>query len=352
VKHWCILSYFSFTALSLLTLIGLTFTYTFSACLFDFSVGRIDPGTFGMARPSCCSVHSGFSMLWSCPISVSPSTAQSSSLSFTSYKFSFKWSQSAVSEMISGALSWSLSIGSWLILWICQTSMIRVRPPGRTIVDTGGGKGDLTDNLNAAAPSCWKSDHYALTISLVSEMYPTVVISLFRAHDFLCVVHRFRLPCNIPKSCQPWPFCAVSFPPPLLHFRGVFGVHWIQFWVCACWYPVIGLSKLPYNNFLVKGLACALWLPPAYNISATGKNGLHSGTMSYDSESVARHNAEIAELWMNFPLLMPPVGYVRYPKCTANLHWVGVVNIDIWIIILPVLRWFRWRIEMELDGSQ
>jgi hypothetical protein len=45
--------------------------------------------------------------------------------------------------------------------------------------DKAGGKGDLSDNLNAAAPLCQNSDLEALTISSMSEMYPTAVICLF-----------------------------------------------------------------------------------------------------------------------------------------------------------------------------
>ena len=50
---------------------------------------------------------------------------------------------------------------------------------GRSFADKAGGKGDLSDSLNAAAPSCWESDQDALMISSVSEMYPTAVICLF-----------------------------------------------------------------------------------------------------------------------------------------------------------------------------
>jgi len=77
-----------------------------------------------------------------------------------------------------------------------------------------------------------------------------------------------------------------------LHFCVVFCVHGIQFWVSACQNPVIGSSKLPYNGFFAKGLACGCSLPPGNNISAKGKTGLHSDTMWYDSEYVAPHIGE------------------------------------------------------------
>jgi len=102
--------------------------------------------------------------------------------------------------MLSGALSPSLSTGWWLILRIRWTFNIWVRPPGRSFADKGGGKGDLSDNLNAAAPSCWKCDQDALMTSSMSEMYLTAVIFLFRGWDSFWVARRFWLPCHIFKT--------------------------------------------------------------------------------------------------------------------------------------------------------
>jgi len=143
---------------------------------------------------------SGSSMLLSWSISDSTSAAQSSSLSVGLSKSPFQFSQSSVSEMLSGAQSSSLSTGWRLILRIWQKFNILVCPPGRSFADKGGGKGDLSVNLNAAAPSCWRSDQHALTIYLVSEMYPTVVIWSFWARDSLSVAHRFWLRCHISKK--------------------------------------------------------------------------------------------------------------------------------------------------------
>jgi len=200
VNHWHILSYFCFPPLFLRVSTALTVTNTFSACLFDFRVGRTNPGTFGAALTSCCSGHSGSSMPLLGPISDSSSAAQSCSLSFALSKSPFQFSQSSVSEMLWGALSSSHSTGWWLILRIWRTFKIWVRPPGRFFADKAGGKGDLSDNLNAAAPSCWKSDQDALMHSSVSEMYPTAVICLFWARDSFWVAHRFWLPCHISKK--------------------------------------------------------------------------------------------------------------------------------------------------------
>jgi len=125
---------------------------------------------------------------------------QSSSVAFGLSKSSFQFSLSSVSEMLSGALSSSLSTGWMLILQIRRTFIIWVRPPGRSFADKAGGKGDLSDSLNAAAPSCWKGDQEALTISSVSEIYPTAVIGLFRGQDSFCIAHKFWLPCHISKK--------------------------------------------------------------------------------------------------------------------------------------------------------
>jgi len=169
VNHWRILSYFFFPPLSLRV----------STCLFVFRVGRTNPGTVGAGLTSCCSRHSGFSIQLLCSILDSSSAAQSSLLSCGLSKSPFRFSQSSVSEMLSSALSLSLSTGRRLILQIRRTFTIWVHPPGRSFPDKSGGKGDLFDNLNAAAPSGWRSDQDALTISSISEMNPTAVICLF-----------------------------------------------------------------------------------------------------------------------------------------------------------------------------
>jgi len=189
-----------FTPLFLLVSIALTVTKTFSACHFDFRVCGINLETFGVALTCRCTGHSGTVMALSCSISDSTSTAQSSSLSFRLSKSPFQLSQYLVTEMLSGALSWSLSTGWWLIGLIQRTFNIWTHPPGMSFADKAGGKGDLPDNLNAAAPSCWKSDQDALMISSMSEMYPTAVICLFCARDSFCVAHKFWLPCHIAKQ--------------------------------------------------------------------------------------------------------------------------------------------------------
>jgi len=154
VKHWHILSYFFFTPLFLLVSIALTDIDTFSARLFDFHASRINPGTFGAALTSRCLGQSGSSMLLPCFISYSTSIPHSSPLSSGISRSPFQLSQSSVSEMVSVARSSSISTGWWEILQILRTFNICVCSPGRSFADKGGGNGDLSDNLNSAAPSC------------------------------------------------------------------------------------------------------------------------------------------------------------------------------------------------------
>ena len=131
------------------------------------------------------------------------------------------------------------------------------------------------------------------------------------------------------------------------HFQVVLWVRHIQSWVMACQNPVRGSGKLPYNNFFDKGLACGFWLPPANNILPKGDTGLHSDTMRYDRKYVLCDIGEISVLWVCFLLLAPPVGYVRYTKCTTNLHLVVVVIFEIWLNWPTVVWYFRRQIQIE-----
>jgi len=140
--------------------------------------------------------------------------------------------------MLSCALSSSHWTGWWLILRIQQTFNIWVRPPGRSFADKGGGNGDLSDNLNAAAPSCRMSDEDAWTISSLSEMHPTADNCVFWTRDCIWVAGRFWLPCHILKSREPWTFCAISFTPPLSSFLCRF--------LCSM-YPILG-QRLPQSR--------------------------------------------------------------------------------------------------------
>jgi len=64
------------------------------------------------------------------------------------------------------------------------------------------------------------------------------------------------------------------------------------------------------------------------------------------------HVGKIGILWVRFILLTPPVSYVQQPKCTANLHWIAVVIIEIGFNLPPVHGCFRRRIWKEPGGGQ
>jgi len=132
----------------------------------------------------------------------------------------------------------------------------------------------------------------------------------------------------------------------------VFWLRCIQCWVIPSQTPVIGLSKLPYNNLFGMGLAGSIWLPPAHIISPKGRTGLHSGTMWDDRDNIACHIGQIGILYVRFPLLAPPVGDIQYPKCITNLHWIRAVIIEIWINLPPVLWWFRQWIQIGPGAGQ
>jgi len=185
VKPWHGRSYFFSTPSFLLVWIALSIINTSSACPFDILVGRMNPGMSGVALRYRCSRRSISSMLLSCCISYSTSAPQLSLLSFGLSKSTFQWSQSSVSEMLAGALSWSLSTGWRLILQIQRALNTWVCPPWRSFADKASGKGDVSDNLNTAARTGCNSVHDDLTISSLSEMYPTAVIGLFWARDFI-----------------------------------------------------------------------------------------------------------------------------------------------------------------------
>ena len=137
-----------------------------------------------------------------------------------------------------------------------------------------------------------------------------------------------------------------------LHFWVFFSVRRVGFGHVPRQNLLIDLNKLPYNDFLANGVSWGFWLPLADNNSAKGKTGLHSDTMWNDREYVARHIWEISVLWVGFLLPPPPPGYVRYPECIGNLHWIGVEIIEIWINLDPVLWWCKQWIQIEPGGSQ
>jgi len=101
-------------------------------------------------------------------------------------------------------------------LLIGQTFHTCIRPPERSFVDKAGGNDDLSDKLNAAAPSCWKLHQDTLLISSVLEMYPTAVIGMFWVRDSSSEACKFWLPRHISKmfwtlACLSKLLCSASF---------------------------------------------------------------------------------------------------------------------------------------------
>jgi len=306
-----------------------------------------------MALTSRCSWDSGSWMLLSWSISDSTSATQSSSPSFRLSKSPFQLSQSSVSEMLSGALSSSLWTGWRLILWIRRTFKIWVRPPGRSFADKGGGNGDLSDNLNAATPSCWKSDQDALTISSVSEMYLTAVICLFWARDPFCVARRFWLPCHISKKS--WTLAILcSFLSSTSFFisesLSVFAlsnsgsvpakIPWLARANCLTTTFLWRVSPVVFDCLQT------ITSRPKEKLASTLTTCGMIKNMSHATLERSAYFECVCSCWRHF------VGYVRYPKCTAKLHWVRVVIIEIWINLPPVPWCFRRRILIETGGSQ
>jgi len=177
--HWLILSYILLFPFFLHLSIVLTVINTCWACAVELHVGQINPGTFCAPQTSHSSEVSGWSTESSSSMSDSLSASQSSLVSFGLSKSHFQWSHFSVSEMHSGSLSSSLAAGWRWILRVWRTFNTWVCPAGRSFADKDGSIDDLSDNLNATAISCWKSDQDTLTISSVSEMYSTAVIVCF-----------------------------------------------------------------------------------------------------------------------------------------------------------------------------
>jgi len=184
----------------LLVSIVLTVINTNSACFCDLRVGWINPGTFSAALTSRSSACSGSSSPLASSMLDSLSASQSGSTSFALSNTQSQSRQLSVFKRISGMLSSSPSAGCRTILQIRQTFNTWVPPPRTSCAKEAGGKGDLSDNVNAAAPSRWKFDQDALTISSVSEIYPTAVICMFWVRDSFCVELWFWLPCHISKK--------------------------------------------------------------------------------------------------------------------------------------------------------
>jgi len=225
-NHSPILSYIFLFPWFLLVSIAPTITINLSARFCGLWDGRINSGKFGVTHISCCTAVSGSSMPLSCSKSDLLSTSQSSLLTFGLTKSQRQLSQFSVLEMLSGLLSSSLYTRCQSNFLIRHTFNIWVRPPRRFFADKAGGRGDHSGILNAAAPSCWKFVRNALTISSVSEMYPTAVICLFWVCDFFWVPLRVWLPCHI--SNKLWTLAILCN---CLSSASLFSSLWFSAWV-------------------------------------------------------------------------------------------------------------------------
>jgi len=149
-----------------------------SACFIILWIGQINSRIFGAALTTQCSRLSNALIPVSSSTSDSLSGSQSSLFSFGYSQSPFQLCQFSVLDMLSGAPSSSLLVGCRSILLIRQILITIVYPPGRLFADKAGGKGDLSDNLNAAAPSVWTVHQEMFMILSVSEMNPMAVICL------------------------------------------------------------------------------------------------------------------------------------------------------------------------------
>jgi len=155
--YWCILSYHCVISLFLVVSNEFTVTNGFLSSVFDFSIGWINLDMFGVAVTFHCSALSGWSVALCSSMYDSMSAGQLSLLSYGVSKLPFQFRQFSCSQMLSGALYLSFPTEWQSILLIQRIFNTSVCPTERSFADKVGGKGDLSNTLNAATPSSWKS---------------------------------------------------------------------------------------------------------------------------------------------------------------------------------------------------
>jgi hypothetical protein len=112
------------------------------------------------------------------------------------------------------------------------------------------------------------------------------------------------------------------------------------------------LCILHFNGIFEKGLACGIRHAPSTTLLPKGASSLYSNTMWFDRIYVVCYIGESGVLWVCFILLVPPVGNIRQPKCTANFKGVEVVVITFWINLTLVLWCFRCWIQIQHCSRQ
>ena len=130
--------------------VALTVINTFWSILFVLHIGRINPGTYGVALTTCFTGLSEFSTTLPCSTWDSSLDSRSCLQSCGLSTSQFQISQFMVSEMLSGSLFPSQFAGWRSILQIRWTFNTWVSPPGRFFADKASGKRNLSNNLNAA----------------------------------------------------------------------------------------------------------------------------------------------------------------------------------------------------------
>jgi len=214
--------------------------------------------------------------------------------------------------MLPGGLSWSLSTGWRLILRIRRTLNIWFSPPRRSFGYKAGGKGDLSDYSNAAAPSCWKSDQVTLTISSVSEMYPTAVICLCWAQDSFCVARGFWLPCQISNKSR-----TLAILCNILSSTSALSSEWCALFIVSdttlspAIIPSLARASCPTTTFVQRVSPVVFDCLQPITPCTREKLAFHSDTMWYDGECIGCLIGEIGVYGVRLLLLAPPVGYVR-----------------------------------------
>jgi len=179
-------------------------------------------------------------------------------------------------------------------------------------------------------------------------MYHMAVIWLFWGRDSFCVALRFWLPCHISKKlwtlailCK-FLFSAAFF---ISESFSVFGVS-------NCRSAPAKIPLFAAANCLTTTLSWWVWpvvfdcLQPmtSWPRGELASTPTPSGMVENMSRGTLFRSADFECIPSCWP---PPAGYIRQPKCTAELHWVRVLIIEIWIDLTCVLGCFMQRLLNE-----
>jgi hypothetical protein len=197
--------------------------------------------------------------------------------------------------------------------------------------------------MNTAAPSCWQSDQESLTISSVSENYPSVVIRWSWVRNSLNVPCRFWLHCHISKTL--WTLT-------------------IQCNVHFCAYHLISVPFSAFRVFQAGSWHANIpWMAPAHNNIWTILWRVSPVVLDYHQPITSHIRDTLASTWTQYCIMeivshttLEECLYIEcltscwhhnvtniwYTLCTANLHWVGLEIILVRLNLLQVFWKFRW----------